>query len=164
MAATQIRRLLDELASLVMSFDPDTYRARPLPEVSGSVGEHVRHCLDHIAALVGATPSRVLSYDHRERGTNVERDPAEALRRILRLKASLDRWQPRSLDDPLRVMSLITPAGESIVGWSTLGRELAFVTNHTIHHQALIAVLLSVQGMPIPDRLGYAPSTPRRAV
>ena len=163
-AGQVLRRLLDELASLVMSLDNETYRARPLPDVSGSIGEHVRHCVDHIAALAAAQPSTTLSYDHRERGTAVERDPAAALRRILRLKAAVDRWEMRSLDDPLCVRSLANALGEPINSWSTLGRELAFVASHTIHHQALIAALLSLQGMTVPDRLGYAPSTPRRAV
>jgi uncharacterized damage-inducible protein DinB len=164
MAARQIRRLLADLASLVLSLDGETYRASPLPEASGSIGGHIRHCLDHIGALVAATPSMTLSYDHRERGTAVERDPSEALRRIMRLEAAVDRWGSRSIEEPLRVTSMLSSSGESTTGWSTLGRELAFVTSHTIHHQAFIALLLAAQGLAVPDGLGYAPSTPRRAV
>ena len=44
-----------------------------------------------------------------------------------------------------------------MTGWSTLGRELAYVNSHTIHHQALIAVLLELAGVPVPDHLGLAP-------
>jgi len=45
-----------------------------------------------------------------------------------------------------------------------VARELAFVMNHTIHHQAIIALLLEFQGRePLDDRFGYAPSTPSRA-
>lgn len=161
--AAIVRRQLDEVAAIVMAADEAIYTARPIA-ASGSIGEHVRHCLDHIAALVAATPSRAMSYDRRERGTAVERDPAEALRQIMRLQASVDRWGVRSMDDPVCVTSLVTPAGESVTGWSTLGRELAYVNSHTIHHQALIAVLLELAGVPVPDHLGLAPSTPRRAV
>ena len=82
----------------------------------------------------------------------------------MRLQASVDRWGVRSMDDPVLVTSLVTPAGESVTGWSTLGRELAYVNSHTIHHHALIAVLLALADVPVPDRLGLAPSTPRRAV
>jgi uncharacterized damage-inducible protein DinB len=46
------------------------------------------------------------------------------------------------------------------LSWSTHARELAFVISHTIHHCALMAVLLAVQGIPVPYRFGYAPSTP----
>jgi len=68
------------------------------------------------------------------------------------------------MDDPICVTSLVTPAGESVTGWSTFGRELAFVNSHTIHHHALIAVLFALADVPVPDSLGLAPSTPRRAI
>jgi uncharacterized damage-inducible protein DinB len=102
-----------------------------------------------------------LSYDRRERGTAVERDPAEALRLIMRLKSAVDRWGERDMDEPIAVASALT-GGTSVTGWSTLGRELAFVNSHTIHHEAMIAVLLSLAGLEVPDRLGLAPATPTR--
>jgi len=45
---------------------------------------------------------------------------------------------------------------------TTLGRELAFVAQHTIHHCATLAVLLEKIGIVTPSRFGYAPSTPDR--
>jgi uncharacterized damage-inducible protein DinB len=161
-AASVISRQLDAIAAIVMSVSEATFVARPIPDVSGSIGEHVRHCLDHISALVGATALTALSYDRRERGTAVEHDPADALRLIMRLKAAVDRWGERSLDEPISVASMLTACGDSVTGWSTLGRELAFVNSHTIHHQAMIAVLLSLAGLDMPDRLGLAPVTPRK--
>lgn len=161
-ARTIISRQLDDIAAIVMSIDDATYVARPMAEVSGSIGEHVRHCLDHIGALVVATAARPLSYDRRERGTPVERDPAEALRSIMRFKSAVDRWGDRDMDEPICVASMLTAAGESVTSWSTLGRELAFVNSHTIHHQAMIAVLLSLADLDVPDRLGLAPATPTR--
>jgi hypothetical protein len=164
MIARQLGRLLDDLASIVIGLDVPAYLARPLPGISGSIGEHVRHCLDHIAALVMAPGSTTLSYDHRERGTNVERDPAEALVQILRLRAAANRAGERALDEPVLVESLLSDAGDTVASWSSVGRELAFVASHTIHHQALIAMLLGIQGLSVPERFGYAPSTPRQAV
>ena len=155
-------RLLDELASLVLGLDPEVYRARGETSVSGTIGEHIRHCLDHVSALLSAHPSGTLSYDHRLRGTAVETDARAALQQILRLQAALERWSARSLDEPIRVTSMISPSGESVTGWSTLARELAFVVSHTIHHQATIAVLLILHGLDVPDRFGHSPSTPRR--
>jgi uncharacterized damage-inducible protein DinB len=161
-AANVISRQLDDLATIVMSIDETTYVARPIAEVSGSIGEHVRHCLDHIGALVAAQAARPLSYDLRERGTAVEHDRAEALQLIMRLKSAVNRWGERALDEPVCVASMLTTAGESVTGWSTLGRELAFVNSHTIHHEAMIALLLSLAAREVPDRLGLAPTTPRR--
>jgi uncharacterized damage-inducible protein DinB len=155
-------RLLDDLESLLSEVAPDVYCARFATDVSGSIGEHVRHCLDHVSALLAADSSTTLSYDRRHRGTAVETDPAEALRQILQLKRALDVWSTRSLDEPIRVTSMISPSGDAVTGWSTLARELAFVVSHTIHHQAIIGVLLAINGHAVPERFGHSPSTPRQ--
>jgi uncharacterized damage-inducible protein DinB len=43
---------------------------------------------------------------------------------------------------------------------TSLARELVFALQHTIHHQAIVAVLLHEQGIAAPAEFGYAPSTP----
>ena len=157
-----LRRRLEDLMNLVMTLPADAYRARS-SRVSGSVGEHVRHTLDHIASLVAASPATLLSYDHRSRGTTLVTEPSAAVREMMRLDAALDRWSERSLDEPLRVMSMMSSDGWVVTGWSTLARELAFVMSHTVHHQAIVALLLEQLGVEPPsERFGYAPSTPGR--
>ena len=157
-------RLLDDLTAVLIELPVDVYVARPAARVSGSIGGHVRHTLDHVGALLAADSASVLSYDHRERGTAVESDPAAAVRAILRLKAALERRRASAeLASPLLVESMVTAEGQAVAGWSTLGRELAFVISHTIHHQAIIALLLSSQSLDVPHGFGRAPSTPPRA-
>jgi uncharacterized damage-inducible protein DinB len=155
-------RLLDGLADTVITMDPEVYCARLESRVSGSIGEHVRHCLDHVAALISADPTAQLSYDRRERGTTAETNPGVAIHQILQLKTALGLWSTRSMDEPIRIRSQVSSAGDSVTSWSTLGRELAFVLSHTIHHQAVIALLLTTHGVAVPERFGYAPSTPQR--
>jgi uncharacterized damage-inducible protein DinB len=160
---TALRERLDELMRLVMTLPTEAYRARTA-RASGAIGEHVRHVLDHVSALTGAAPNSVLSYDHRIRGTSIESEPSAAVRELMRLDLALERWTERSLDEPVAVAAVLDGDGQSVTGWSTLARELAFVMNHTIHHQAIIALLLEFQGhAPLDDRFGYAPSTPHRA-
>ena len=155
-------RALADISAAVASLSPQAYRARPLPGVSGSIGEHVRHCLDHVEALVSADPSSDLSYDRRVRGTCVETDPAAAVRsiQILRIKVVVGRWAKRA-EEPIVVSSTISRDSCQFTSLSTLARELTFVLNHTIHHQATIALLASLAGFDVPDGFGYAPSTPR---
>jgi hypothetical protein len=162
-AVTALEGALEELAAVVAVLSPEAYRARPLPHASGSIGEHVRHCLDHVSALVSANGSSVLSYDQRDRGTAVETDPAQALRciQLLRIKVAVGRWSTR-LDEPICVMSTVARGEVMLTGISTVARELAFVLNHTIHHQAMIGLLASLQACEVPDGFGYAPSTPRQ--
>jgi hypothetical protein len=155
--------VLEQLAAVVAALTPEAYGNRLLPNASGSIGEHVRHCLDHVSALVSASPSSCLSYDRRDRGTPVETDPAQALRciQLLRIKVAVGRWSAR-LDDPICVTSTVARGDVMLSGMSTLGRELAFVLNHTIHHQAMIGLLASLHGCEVPDGFGFAPSTPRQ--
>lgn len=157
-----LRARLEELMRVVLTLPAAAYCART-SRVSGSIGEHVRHVLDHISALVAACPPAVLSYDHRTRGTAVETEPRVAVREIMRLDAALERWGDRSLDEPIAVAAVMSTDGQSVTGWSTLARELAFVMSHTVHHQAIVALLLELQGSDVPDeRFGYAPSTPQQ--
>lgn len=159
-AVLALRERLDELMRLVSALPAEAYRARP-SRVSGSVGEHVRHVLDHVSSLVTGDRSAVLTYDHRMRGTAVETEPHAAVREMARLDAALDRWAERSLDEAVAVAAMLSANGRAITGRSTLARELAFVMSHTVHHQAIVALLLEQQGAAVPDRrFGYAASTP----
>ena len=160
--AMSLWRLLGEMERLLSEVDSDVYTARFATPVSGSIGEHVRHCLDHVSALIAVDSSSTLSYDRRQRGTAIETDPMEALSQILQLKAGLDVWGTRSLDQPIRVLSMLSATGDTVTSWSTLARELAFVVSHTIHHQAIIGVLLALRGHTVPERFGHSPSTPHR--
>lgn len=155
-----LRGRLGQLRAVVADLPDQLYRWRPESRVSGSIGGHVRHCLDHADALAAARPYDELSYDGRRRGTEVETSREAALDAIDRTRARLARLEPATLDRPVRIVAQLEAGGESVRGWSTLGRELAFVLHHTVHHQALIALLLDAMGRPVPRSFGYAPSTP----
>lgn len=152
---------LDELADALLATPHTVYRARIEPAVSGTIGEHVRHTLDHVASILSNDGVDPLTYDHRERGTQVETDPSVAVRQIWRMKSGLERMRHRAMDEPIAVRTQTTASGAAVTTWSTVGRELAFVVSHTIHHQALIAVLLAWHGVTVAPRFGVAPSTPR---
>jgi hypothetical protein len=156
-----LARRLDAIAALVSMLPTGVYTTRVDGRVSGTVGEHVRHCLDHVAALAVVGPGATLSYDRRARGTAVEREPEAALSEIGRLKTAIDGLAARPLDERIRVSSMVDVSGECVVVASTIGRELAFVISHTIHHQATIAAVLALQGIEPPAAFGYAPSTLR---
>jgi uncharacterized damage-inducible protein DinB len=154
--------VLDQLASVIAAVPAEVYRARFASAVTGSIGEHVRHCLDHVSALLNSTPAASLSYDSRKRGTSVETDPMVAVRQVSVLRSALTAWPARSIDEPIAVSAQLTAGGRVLTTWSTLARELAFVTTHTIHHQAIIGVLMATHGLVVPERFGHAPSTPTR--
>jgi uncharacterized damage-inducible protein DinB len=159
-AAGALRDLLDDLMRLLMTMPARAYTAR-VAVSSGTIGGHVRHTLDHVATLVATSLQTEFSYDRRSRGTPVETDPSVAVREILRLAAALDRWSREPSSEMMAVTAMVAP-GQSVTGWSSRARELAFVVSHTIHHHAIIALLLEMQGIGIESNdFGYSPSTPR---
>ena len=66
------------------------------------------------------------------------------------------------LDEMLILEALVEHGQPPIAVPTSLARELVFALQHTIHHQAIIAVLLQPIGVATPSRFGYAPATPSR--
>jgi uncharacterized damage-inducible protein DinB len=154
-----LRDHLEGLRDLLATIPGDSYRVTPAA-LSGSVGAHVRHCLDHAHALLSCAQEGELSYDSRLRGTAVETDVRAAIAEIKRLHLALSEVDPQQLDRPLTLRSMMRRGGDPVPLQTTLGRELAFVVQHTIHHCAIIGLLLEQVGVPVPRQFGYAPATP----
>lgn len=161
-AVWPVRSLLEELDALLSALQDGQYVRRPVGAFDSSIGGHVRHCLDHVEALCGAADTGELCYDRRDRGTEVERDPLAARRRLgelIRRLESLRTGGNEPLARPLRMTVAMTTDGPSLAVGSTLGREFAFVLSHTIHHNAIIGAMARTLGVSVPERFGYAPST-----
>jgi uncharacterized damage-inducible protein DinB len=159
---TPFRALADTLGQLADAIRPlgaREYTSRTLRS-SGSIGAHVRHCLDHVSALERGIVAGEVCYDTRERDTIVERDPRLGDSRLRRASARLAGYDNALIDRPLRLVAQVTADGTSVQVPTTVGRELAFVISHTIHHCALVAVLLEQAKRDIPTRFGLAPTTP----
>jgi hypothetical protein len=152
--------LLDDMRSMIERIDNEGYAAPAPGRSSGGVGGHVRHCLDHIRAFVSGTRTGLCAYDRRVRGTDVETCRMAALHVIGDLERQLTNLSAFCLAAPLHVETQIDTTGSTLTTTSSIGRELVFVTSHTIHHNALVAHLLESQGVDMGDRFGLAPSTP----
>jgi uncharacterized damage-inducible protein DinB len=151
--------VLRQLADIIRAMTDEQYRRKPVGVVSSNVGGHVRHCLDHVEALLAGVDKGELSYDHRQRGTEVETSRTAALDVIRRQERQLLAFPPYSERRPLRLSALVSSCLPPTEVETTVGRELAFVLSHTVHHNALIAVMALTLGVHVPDRFGYAPST-----
>jgi uncharacterized damage-inducible protein DinB len=151
---------LQQLATLLQTTPDSDYTWRHPSGVSGTVGAHVRHCLDHVHAVLDQAGGARLTYDHRQRATRTEQDRAHAVEQLHHAARQLLETDAEP-DCPLTLDVQVDRDGASVAVPSSFGRELAFVLQHTIHHQALIALLLADRGARVPDTFGYAPSTPR---
>lgn len=137
----------------------------PVPEYTraesacfdASVGEHMRHLIDHYACFVRDLPAGRINYDTRSRDRAVETDPAQA---VARLHTLIEALGEKELKAPVEVV--MDTGGES-GGWarSSVHRELQFLLSHAVHHYALIAVFCRLRGIGTEPSFGVAPSTLR---
>jgi hypothetical protein len=161
-AATGIAALKAHLGSirdLLERIGPASYRAAP-SGVSGSIGGHVRHCLDHVDALLEGAYRPEMSYDSRRRGTLVEIDPCAAMIEIDRLCVELDAVAEGLDDRRIDLRCVVQRDAAPLRVTTSIGREVAFAIQHTVHHCAILAILLDRLEIAVPDGFGYAPTTP----
>lgn len=158
-ARASVCAVLQQLIDLLDGVSPEQYVRSPVGQVHSAIGPHLRHCLDHVEAFLTALITGRLDFDHRERGTAVERQVTAARAEARRLMAALRALDAESLDRPLDMTIQIAEDGSAVAVKTTALRELAYLLAHTIHHNALIGVMARTMGVPLPARFGYAPST-----
>ncbi len=152
--------VIDQCERLVRDLTDAAYCApsRVLP--GGTVGKHVRHALDHFAALLAGHESReAVEYDRRERGVPMETVRGDALAALADLRDRLGLIGPALVEAPIRVRVMLASDGSEAELLSTLGRELAFAAHHAVHHHAMIKAIAAEHGCAAPAGFGTAPST-----
>ena len=148
--------------ALLREIDDATYM-RTLPVAfNASIGGHYRHCLDHFRSVLDASATGDLDYDHRERGTAIERDRKIALAATRELREAFGQLSPVSLNRRLIVTCRTSyTADDSQTAASTVNREVMYVVAHAVHHYALIGIMCGLMGVDLPAGFGVAPSTLR---
>lgn len=130
-----------------------------------SVGKHVRHVLEHYHTLLAGVSGNPLvshiDYEQRDRQAELEEIPATAVSAIATLKDALQVYAAKPIDIPILLSYPVGDGGHSLPLASSLGRELAFLTSHTVHHMALIRLLCEAMSMTLPKAFGVHPSTLR---
>ena len=130
------------------------------PPFVGPVGAHLRHVVEHYEALVHGLSLGVVDYDGRPRDRQLETSPTLARDRLLGLRQVLGQWTPDMLDRPVQVLGQGGITGDfDFCVTSSVGRELAFLASHAVHHFALLIEHLQRHGVPVPAHFGKAPGT-----
>ncbi len=152
--------VLRELHTMVNSISDEVYTRPSSAQFMGAtIGGHLRHTVDHLAALADGITSGVIAYDRRARGTSVETDRNAAASEISRITDAISMLKPADPSLPLTIEVMATRAGAFQIVTSTLARELAFVLSHTVHHQATLRGLVVASGVTLPAHFGYANAT-----
>lgn len=149
------QQMLDQALALV------AFHAAPgAPGYAGPVGSHLRHVIEHWDALVFPARPGCVAYDARPRDPALDTSPSLAERRLMALRQQLAGWTPDALAAQVLVHGVCGSAGEfhfSVT--STVGRELAFVATHAVHHFALLKEHCLRSGIAIDADFGKAPAT-----
>lgn len=163
-AFSALAHLLAETARVIAQLAPEEYTDSDVPGISGSIGGHVRHCLDHVRALELGLGRGLVDYDARRRDLRIERDRETAVLSLMAAASRLGSVPDEALGRRVVVRSVIAADSQPLEGFSSIARELAYVVSHTIHHNAQIALLAHRVGSSrMPRRFGVAPSTPALA-
>lgn len=158
--------LIEQAIELIASIDPDHYSNNEHAYFSSGVGKHVRHILDFYDRFLDGRGGFV-DYNARRRDERIESDPGYAAGVARRIIASLRgiAAEPDGRGDATRELEVSSEvqdeAGSALRVASSLGRELSTLASHTVHHYAIIALLLRIQGQPVSAEFGVAPSTLR---
>ena len=123
------------------------------------VGAQYRHILEHFRSFFAGVGDARVDYDARARDERIERDRGAALEATRECLAALDALD--SVPDRPLAVQMDGGAGDERPDWrpSSAGRELQFLCSHTVHHYALIKLLLEGSGVDLGVEFGVAPST-----
>ncbi|MBN2807685.1 MAG: DinB family protein [Prolixibacteraceae bacterium] len=152
---------LNQLRGLLEKLNSDDYSARPEVLFGASIGEHYRHILEFYLLLVSGSFTGVINYDRRVRDTHLANDilfATETIDRIMDGLATLDLGLLVHLEADYSTSGI---QGNHIP--TSVGRELAYCTEHSIHHQAIIKTgLIAIDRKELVDeQFGVAYSTIR---
>ncbi len=147
--------LLENIEDHIYQNDHHTY-------FQNGVGKHFRHVLDHYGNFFDGIITGI-DYDARERDPRLESDRAFAIEKSQENINALTHLENRLdlFEKPISIKCNegIDNCAENLWSESNLKRELSFLISHTVHHYAMIALILRIQGSNPPADFGIAPST-----
>jgi hypothetical protein len=151
-----LEQAIDLLARL-----PEAAFARVDARHARTAGPHLRHVLDHYSSFLAGLPAARIDYDARERDVRLETEIPFAIDRMREIIGGLVLVDLELLEAPIEIR--LEAGGPEAEQWSrsTVRRELQFLLSHTVHHFALIAMVLERHGVAVAEDFGVAPSTLR---
>lgn len=154
-------RILERGIDVLQQLGEGLY-SKPEPRVcSGGIGAQLRHCLDFYQCFLRGLQAGRIDYDARDRDKRIENEPTYAIGRMRELIASLGDLALPASQTELNVSTDSDGDTPPSQRWarSSIERELQFLRSHTVHHFAIIAVILRLNGVDPGPEFGIAPST-----
>lgn len=148
---------LNRSVRVVDSLDDDQFTRKLLDH--DSIGAHLRHCIEYVRVFLAGIDSDSIDYDDRPRDRQLEADRSACRTALEQLKDEIQSipsdWLEKTVH-PKETLSLDHPARSMA---STVVRELGYLSQHTVHHLAIITMIADLGGLRLPSELGLACST-----
>lgn len=152
-------RVLNQLKKLALYLNNEGY-TQPLDLLSGnSIGKHYRHIIEFYQCLLST--QGIINYDKRQRSLDLENSVDFAVETINNIILALEN-KP-IVDDCNYEADFSDNGGENIKVSTSFLRELAYNIEHTVHHMAIIQIVVRYYFPQIilEDGFGVAASTLR---
>lgn len=155
----QNKNLLTEIQSLLKNLDLSTFLKKRSFIHNSTLGQHCRHIIEFYLCILQQYSTGSISYDSRKRDKRLENSIDFTLETVTSIKAALSLLTG---DENIKVIASYGELDiEQELFQSSLKRELAYAMDHAIHHLAIVKIMLSLDGLKVPDHLGVAPSSMR---
>ncbi|TGL52994.1 DinB family protein [Leptospira kemamanensis] len=148
--------LLQEGISLLENLPAEIYTLKPNDQPS-SPGEHFRHIIEHYQMFLKGMKTGQIDYDRRERNSAIETSSILAIELLQAIQLEL---QSNEIPfGPILVSQNYNPEYPKPMIPSSVERELLFLSSHTVHHYAIIAMVLKESNIAVSKSFGYSQAT-----
>lgn len=152
---------LEQGVSILSTITDDEYSYNNGKYFKSGIGRHFRHIVEHYISLIDGYTEKI-NYDLRDRDLKLETNRKLMISELRNIIDSIETFGLNSalIDKKIEVKSN-EGTGEVDSPWSnsSIRRELQFLVSHTVHHYALIGLILKTMDVEVPEDFGVAPST-----
>lgn len=152
------KKVLNQLLNLLDKIDNSDYSVTIPLLYESTIGKHCRHILEFYQCFLKSDLVGELNYDLRERNMRLETDVLFAKELIDEICIAL---MDKNHDFELEISSEL-PEGKGFhKAQTTIGRELGYLADHTVHHLAIVKIGLALirPEVGIEPTFGIAAST-----
>ena len=155
MIFNQLSQQLSLLTQLLSTINNEQYKKSIIHLGNSSIGEHTRHIMELLQCTLTGYHTGVIDYVNRTRNLQLQNDLSFAQKELDKIIEAVDLP-----DQPLTVwVEQPEDTIETVVA-TTYYREVVYITEHTIHHLALIKVALIEMNLNIvTNNFGMAYAT-----
>lgn len=151
-------KLIQQLISHLDQISFDSYFKKLSVLENSSIGEHVRHIYNFPECLLNGLQIGVVNYDRRIRNPKLETDRDYAVKCLLEQSECILKLRNHN-NGSLKLE--VGVSGDFPLIETSLARELHYITEHTIHHIAILRIGMRFHfpELQIEDSFGFSYST-----